>query len=65
MRRIADNNEGDFSELAINTMRRAFYMDDLICSVPRVEQAKALIPEMQKTAASWRVRLGKIHFNKP
>ena len=47
MRRIADDNEGEFSELAINAMRRAFYMDDLICSVPSEDAAKSLIPEMQ------------------
>ena len=48
MRRIAEDNEGDFSELAINTMRRAFYMDDLICSVTSESAAKKLIPEMQR-----------------
>ena len=48
MRRIADDNEGEFSELAINTMRRAFYMDDLICSVASEHAARKLIPEMQR-----------------
>jgi hypothetical protein len=48
MRRIADENENKFSDQAINVMRRGFYMDDLITSVGTKDEAKGLIPDMQK-----------------
>ena len=48
MRRTAEDNEADFSELAVDTLRRAFYMDDMLQSVDSVETAKKLVPEMKK-----------------
>ena len=47
MRKITDDNEEKFSELAIDTLRRAFYMDDMITSVGTIEEAKGLVSEMQ------------------
>ena len=48
MRKIADDNESKFPEIAVTAMRRSFYMDDLICSVSSENLAKKLIHEMQK-----------------
>ena len=48
MRRTAEDNEADFSELAVDTLRRAFYMDDMLQSVDSVETAKKLVPEMKR-----------------
>ena len=47
MRKIADDHAEEFSELAIDTLRRAFYMDDMIKSVSSVGEAKNLVSEMQ------------------
>ena len=59
MRRIADDNEERFSELAIDTMRRSFYMDDMIRSVASPEDAKKLISEMQLLLKAGGFDLGK------
>ena len=47
MRQIADDNETRFSELSIDTLRRSFYMDDMIRSVSSAAEAKQLIVEMK------------------
>ena len=47
MRKTADDHESTFSETAINTLRRSFYVDDMLRSVPSVECAQKLIPEMK------------------
>ena len=47
MRQIADDNEAHFSELSIDTLRRSFYMDDMIRSVSSAAEAKQLIVEMK------------------
>ena len=47
MRKIAEDNAEAFSELAIDTLRRSFYMDDMIRSVSTIKEARDLIPEMQ------------------
>ena len=59
MRKTADDNELKYSELAINTLRRSFYMDDMIRSVKCVEDAKNLIPEMEKLLQEGGFSLGK------
>jgi hypothetical protein len=59
MRRIAEVNEGRFSEQAIETLRRSFYMDDMICSVATVEEAKKIILEMQLLLQAGGFDLGK------
>ena len=59
MRKIAQDNEEQFSELAINTLRRSFYMDDMIRSVGTVSEAKDLIPEMQALLGAGGFELGK------
>ena len=59
MRKIAEDNEDKFSELAIDTLRRSFYMDDMIRSVSTVEEAKLLIPEMQELLKAGGFDLGK------
>jgi hypothetical protein len=59
MRKIADDNETDFSEIAIDTLRRSFYMDDMIRSVDSIQAAKSLIPEMQDLLAKGGFKLGK------
>ena len=59
MRKTADDHELNYSELAINTLRRSFYMDDMIRSVKSVEDAKDLIPEMQKLLQEGGFDLGK------
>ena len=46
MRKTADDNELQYSELAINTLRRYFYMDDMIRSVQSVEDAKLLMEKL-------------------
>jgi hypothetical protein len=58
MRRIADDNEGRFSDLAIDTLRRSFYMDDMIRSVATVDEAKK-ITEMQALLQAGGFDLGK------
>ena len=47
MRKTADDNKFLFSETAIDTLHRSFYVDDMLRSVPRVEAAKKLILEMK------------------
>ena len=47
IRKIAEDNVEKFSELAIDTLRRAFYMDDMIKSVSLVKEARDLVSEMQ------------------
>ena len=49
MRKMADDNSNkdSFSEQAMDTLKRAFYMDDMIKSVGIVEEAKRLVPEME------------------
>ena len=59
MRKTADDHELKYSELAISTLRRSFYMDDMIRSVKCVEDAKQLIPEMQKLLHEGGFDLGK------
>ena len=59
MRKTADDNELNYSELAINTLRRSFYMDDMIRSVKSVEEARRLIPEMEKLLEEGGFSLGK------
>ena len=59
MRKTADDQELNYSELAIDTLRRSFYMDDMIRSVKCVEDARELIPEMQKLLQEGGFDLGK------
>ena len=59
MRKIADDHAEEFSELAIETLRRSFYMDDMIKSVSTVEEAKSLIPEMHALLQAGGFELGK------
>ena len=59
MKKIADDNVEEFSELAIDTLRRSFYMDDMIRSVSTVEEATRLIPEMQSLLQAGGFELGK------
>ena len=59
MRKIAEDNVEEFSELAIDTLRRSFYMDDMIRSVSTVEEATHLIPEMQSLLQAGGFELGK------
>ena len=59
MRKTADDHELKYTELAIDTLRRSFYMDDMIRSVKCVDDAKDLIPEMQKLLKEGGFDLGK------
>ena len=59
MRKIADDNEADFSEEAIDTLRRSFYMDDMIRSVDSVDAATKLIPDMMSLLERGGFKLGK------
>ena len=59
MRKIAEDNEEKFSELAIDTLRRSFYIDDMIRSVSTVEEAIRLIPKMQSLLQAGGFELGK------
>ena len=59
MRKIADDHAEEFSEPAIDTLRRSFYMDDMIKSVSSVEEAKNLIPEMHALLQAGGFELGK------
>ena len=51
LRKTADDNEASFSELACDTLRRSFYMDDMLRSVNSVQSAKSLIHEMKELLA--------------
>ena len=59
MRQIADDNEDRFSEVSIDTLRRSFYMDDMIRSVSSTTEAKNLILEMKKLMKSGGFELAK------
>ena len=59
MKKTADDQEMNYSELAISTLRRSFYMDDMIRSVKCVDDARELIPEMQKLLQEGGFDLGK------
>ena len=59
MKKTADDHESKYSELAISTLRRSFYMDDMISSVKSVDDAKVLIPEIEKLLQEGGFDLGK------
>ena len=59
MRKTADDNELKYSEQAITALRRSFYMDDMITSVKSVDEAKLLIPEMERLLQEGGFDLGK------
>ena len=60
MRKTADDNELTYSELAIDTLRRSFYMDDMIRSVKSVEEAtRALFRRWRKLLEEGGFSLGK------
>ena len=65
MRKTADDNESAFSETAIDTLRRSFYVDDMLRSVPTVEAAKKLIPEMKSLLDKGGFKLTKFIFVSP
>ena len=46
LRRTADDNQSNFSPLAIQTVHQNFYVDDLLMSVPSTEEARSLIKEI-------------------
>ena len=48
MKKTADDNETDFTDTAIDTLRRAFYVDDMLRSVATVDEACALVKEMKE-----------------
>ena len=59
MRKIADDNEEQFSELCIDTLRRSFYMDDMIRSVSTTTEATQLIKDMKVLLKSGGFELAK------
>ena len=48
MKKTADDNEAEFTETAINTLRRNFYVDDMLRSVATVAEACDLVKEMKE-----------------
>ena len=46
MRKTADDNETKFSDTAVATLRRSFYVDDMLKSVASVEEGVQLHKEM-------------------
>ena len=48
VKKTADDNERDHSQLAVNTLRRSFYVDDMLASAKSVEEAKSLVCEMKE-----------------
>ena len=59
MRKTADDNEAMFSDISIDTLRRSFYVDDMIRSVDTVETAKKLIVDMRALLDKGGFELGK------
>ena len=59
MKKTAEDNESSFSDLAIDTLRRSFYVDDMIRAVESEAEAKQLITDMQKLLAKGGFKLMK------
>ena len=61
--RTADDNEGSFDPITIDTLRNNFYVDDLLKSVPTPESAIALMENLIKLCAKGGFNLTKFVSN--
>ena len=51
LKRTADNNEKDFDSIAVQTLRRNFYVDDLLKTVPMPATATRLAGQLIELCA--------------
>lgn len=61
--RTADDNDGSFDPVTIDTLRHNFYVDDLLKSVPTPESAIALMEQLTKLCAKGGFNLTKFVSN--
>ena len=59
LQRTAKDNENDFSHQVCDTVKKNFYVDDCLKSVPNVTEAKSLVSEVSKLPACGGFRLTK------
>ena len=59
LKRTADDNEGNCSIEILNTIRRNFYVDDCLKSVPSESQAICLVKELKAVCATGGFKLTK------
>ena len=64
LKRAADDGEEEYGEEAAEFIRRDFYVDDGLTSVPTAEQAVTLIKASQGIRAKAGLKLHKISSNK-
>ena len=57
--KAADDNAERFSEVAVNTIKNDFYVDDLVKSVKSVEEARSLSKELTELLKRAGFRLTK------
>lgn len=65
LRKTADDNSGEFSQLAIETVKRNFYVDDCLKSVATEKAAIQLAKELRDLLAKGGFRLTKWMSNSP
>ena len=59
LKSAAEDNKGNFSEDAVNAVKRDFYVDDFIKSVKTVDEAKLLVDEVTSLLGEAAFRLTK------
>ena len=64
LKRTAKDNQDDFSEEALATVRRNFYVDDCLRSLPSVEEAQSLSAELKTLCSRGGFELTKYVSNK-
>ncbi len=60
LQRVAEDNHGNFSDDTLETVKRNFYVDDCLKSVPTEEAAIKLASELRELLTCGGFRLGKI-----
>ena len=59
LRKVADDNASDFSQAAVDTVKRNFYVDDCLKSVSNSDQAAELVKELCELLARGGFKLTK------
>ena len=59
LKRAAEDNRGNFSEDAVNAVKKDFYVDDFIKSMKTVDKAKSLVDEVTSLPSEVGFRLTK------
>lgn len=59
LKRAAEDNKGNFSEDAVNAVKKDFYVDDFIKLVKTVDEAKSLVHEVTSLLSEAGFRLTK------